>query len=256
MASPDAPRTIGAVDRALEIIDLLEERGEVGVSELAGELDMNKGTTHSYLASLVEGQYAVRHDGKYRLSLRYVGLSETVKRRVGILDLVKGQLDELAAESGERVQFAVEEGGQAVTVARSAGVNAVNPSLGIGQYEDLHCVGMGKSMLAYFPEEKVDAIIEEHGLAEKTENTHTDRDSLMAELAGIRERGYATDEEERVRGIRCIAAPVFEDDQTVIGSISISGPVRRMTDDRLEDEILESMLQSANVIEVNSHLSG
>lgn len=247
-------RTIGAVDRTLEIIDLLEEHDELGVSELATKLDVSKGTVHCYLSSLVMGGYAIKNNGKYQLSLRYVSLGEAVKNRVEPLDKVEEQLNQLAREHGERVQFGVEENGQVVTLARATGSKAVTPARGIGQYEDMHCLGLGKAILAYFPKEKVNAIISNHGLKEKTENTITDQEVLHEELADIREKGYAIDEEEPVRGVRCIAVPLFENDETIVGAISVSGPVRRLTDGKIED-ILDSLLESANVIEVNLSLT-
>ncbi len=254
MTRDGAPRTIDSVERACRVIDLLKERGTVGVSELAEALDLSKGTAYSYLATLVENGYAVADDGRYHLSFRYLSLSEAAIDRVGAYDVVTEQLDAVADEHGERVQFAVEEGGRAVYLYRATGEEAVNPSVGIGHYEYLHCISLGKTMLARLPDERVAEIADRHGLPEQTGNTITELDELTAELERIRERGYAVDDEERVHGIRCIAVPLNTGESDPLGAISVSGPARRMTDDRMRGDLLESLLQAANVIEVNSQL--
>ena len=254
MTRDGGPRTIDAVERACRVIDVLGERGTVGVSELAEVMGLSKGTAYSYLATLVENGYAVADDGRYHLSFRYLSLSEAAIDRLDSYDLVTEQLDAVAEEHGERAQFAVEEGGRSVYLYRATGAEAVNPSVGIGHYEYLHCIALGKTMLARLPDHRVDEIADRHGLPERTANTVTDRDELAAELKRIRERGYAVDDEERVPGIRCIAAPLNTGEGDPLGAISVSGPARRMTDERMEDELLESLLQAANVIEVNAQL--
>ncbi|NHN49449.1 IclR family transcriptional regulator [Halostella sp. JP-L12] len=251
----DASRTIGAVETACTVIDVLEDRLEVGVSELADELGVTKGTAHSYLASLEKRGFVVAEDGRYSLSLRYLGLGETVRNRIEAVDVVEAELAGLASEFGERAQFGMPEGGRAVYVHRETGSEAVNSTFRVGDYEYLHAVALGKAMLAHLPDERVDAAVDEHGLPAYTENTVATRAELDEHLERIRERGYAVDDEERVRGVRCLAVPVLRDGGDVVGAMSVSGPKRRMTDERLEGEILDGLRRAVNVVEVNAQLS-
>jgi len=95
-----------------------------------------------------------------------------------------------------------------------------------------------------------DRVIERHGLEAATEQTISDRDELRNELAETRERGYAVDNEERIAGIRCIAAPVTTDGG-VAGAVSVSAPRSRMSGDRFNEEVPSAVLGAANVIEIN-----
>ena len=88
--------------------------------------------------------------------------------------------------------------------------------------------GIGKALLAYHPPEAVERIVREQGLAAFTPRTITDRERLLAELAAIRARGWAMDDEERTEGMRCIAAPIFNEFREAIAGVSISGPTVRM----------------------------
>jgi DNA-binding IclR family transcriptional regulator len=84
-----------------------------------------------------------------------------------------------------------------------------------------------------------------------TASTITDEGELFKQFEEIREQGYAVDFEERVRGMRCIAAPILDDDDKPLGAVSISGPKSRMQGQRFDDEVPKKVIRTANVIEVN-----
>jgi DNA-binding IclR family transcriptional regulator len=109
---------------------------------------------------------------------------------------------------------------------------------------------MGKAILAHFPEKRVRDILDRHGLPKITEHTVDDEETLFEELEQIRQQGYARDLEERVRGMRCVAAPILRDGE-VLGAVSVSGPASRMQGERFETEIPDHVMGTANVIEVN-----
>lgn len=252
----EGQRTIKAVERAAGILDVLEAEGPMGVSEVADRIGVSKGTAHTYLSTL-EGERLVAADaGKYRLSLRYLSLAEQVTERTEIYDLAKNEVDKLAEATGERAQFAMLENGMVANVYRARGENAIRTTVTVGQYDYPHYIAVGKAMLAHLPAERLDAIIEDQGLPGRTERTTTDPGRLREHLSTVREQGYAVDDEERARGIRCVGAAILDDAGDVLGGISVSGPAQRMTDDRIDSELEDHLLRSANVIEVNAELSG
>jgi len=104
------------------------------------------------------------------------------------------------------------------------------------------------------PRERVDQILNQHGLPQVTENTITDRQELFDELDTVREQGFAIDNEERVDGVWCIGAPI-KSEGNVLGAVSVSGPTNRMKSERFDDGIPEMVRSTANVIEVNSTYS-
>ena len=101
------------------------------------------------------------------------------------------------------------------------------------------------------PRKLVDSIIDRYGITAITEITITDRAELHNEIETIRERGYATDEGERVEGMRCVAASITDSEDDPLGAISVSGPKNRIQGDRFHEEIPSKVLRAANVIEVN-----
>jgi len=254
MVDESESRTVEAVQTALNIIQYLQERDGAGITEIAEALGHSKGTIHSHMATLEQNEYVVNDNGTYRLSLRYLKLGETVKRRLNTYDVVCNELDELAAESDELVQFATTEHGRAVYVYKTGGKKAVQTASSVGTREYMHCISLGKAMLAHMSKEQADEIINDHGLPEFTDTTITDREELNEELYTIRERGYAFDREEKINGLRCVAAPIKADNE-IIGAISISGPASRFEGELYEEKLPKMVTRSANVIEINSQFS-
>jgi len=122
----------------------------------------------------------------------------------------------------------------------------------VGDRKHLHCTGVGKAILASLPEERVETIIEERGLPAMTENTVTDREELLAELAEIRERGVAFDDEEILEGLRCVAVPVSNQEKGLLGAISVAGPTSRMKGEQFREELPELVTDTANVVQINA----
>jgi DNA-binding IclR family transcriptional regulator len=255
MASEETGRTVKSVQTALDVTDYLKENGGAGVTELADELGHSKGTIHSHLATLYENEYVIKDGDEYRLSLRYLELGEFVKDRLGFYGVVKDEVDDLAAETGELAQFATLEHGRAVYLYKVGGEKAVQTASTIGKREYVHCLALGKAMLAYLPRARVDGIIDRHGLPPVTEKTITDREELYETLEVVRERGYAIDNEEKIESLRCVGAPVKTNDHEVLGAVSISGPASRMEGERFEEELPNKVMRSANVIEINAKFS-
>jgi DNA-binding IclR family transcriptional regulator len=119
---------------------------------------------------------------------------------------------------------------------------------------DMHCVSLGKAMLSQFSRDRVERVVDRHGLSRYTDNTITSRSELFDELETVRDRGYATDDGEKISGLRCVASPVVTGD-TVIGAVSITGPYGHMQGQRWNESLPEQVRRSANVIRINAEFS-
>lgn len=249
--SPEGETTVGATVKTFSIVEGLQELDGAGISELAEHLDMPKSSVHNYLHTLEDLGYVICHEGQYWVGLRFLDLGGYIRSHYRVFQAGQDEADNLAEETGELVNIAVEEHGNGVPLYRSAGNRAVPIDTRIGKRLYLSTTALGKAILAHLPENRVDEIIDRHGLPRMTNNTICDRETLFEELATIRKQGYAYDDEERLNGVRCVAAPVQTEDGEVVGSISVSGPTHRMKGDRFERELPERVLQASNVIELN-----
>lgn len=247
---------VAAVSRGVEptfgIIESLKKMESATPAAISKATGLPESTVRAYLDQLEATEYVVKRDGKYRNGLKFLDLGERVKYNTKIFDLVVDELDKLAAESGELALFSVMEHGQNVILYKAHGEDAIRTSHETGLREPMHCSGLGKSILAELPEERVRSIVDQHGLEPFTEQTITDIETLLSELEEIRDRGFAFDMEEAKPGMRCVAAPVTSENSTHYGAVSIAAPKSRMQGERLETEIPELVKGAANVIELNA----
>lgn len=241
---------IQSTKTAFRLLEELKHRDGTGVTELAEVLDLPKSTVYSHLNTLYNEQYVVREDGQYRLGYKFLEYGERVRLNSVLQTTARPELEALANETGELVNLMVEEFGQGIYVNIVEGEKAIQVDTYEGKRVNLHCTALGKAILSEFPEERVDAILDERALESKTPNTITDREELLKELNEIREQGYAYDDQERAEDLRCVAAPIVSQGK-VHGAISVSGPLPRMVGDRYRSEIPEQLINAASVIGIN-----
>jgi len=235
---------------SFDVVETLQELDGAGVTEVAEHLGLPRSTAHDHLRTLEELELVVNEDGTYRAGTRFLEFGGYVRRGMKVFEVAKPELKKLAEQTGEHTNLMVEEHGRGVFLYKTEGENAVKLDTYNGYRVPLQTTALGKAIMAHMPEERVRDILERHGMPAVTDRTVTDEDVLFEQLEEVRERGYAVDVEERVLGMRCIAAPILNDSE-VLGAISVSGPKNRMQGDRFEEEIPSQVLRTANVIEVN-----
>lgn len=245
-------RSVQSVATSCRIVAALHDLGGAGVTDVARRLDRSKATVHAHLQTLLEQEFVVKEGDRYRLSLRYLELGESVRERNALYQYGREEVDALADATDELAHLVVEEHGLGVFVHRSSGENAVRVNVSrAGRRDYLHCTAAGKAILAELPADRVDEILDRRGLPAMTERTVTDREALDEQLAAVRDRGYAVDDEERVDGFRGVAASIVAQEGGLLGAISVSGPVGRFNGRVLEETIPEQVTNAANVIEIN-----
>lgn len=236
---------IVAVDRALDILlALYHNNGEMGVSELARDLDLYKSTIHRSLASLEYKGFVQKNpeNGKYWLGMKVYAMGLLVGEKFSLADVVRPYAKELFEAYGEVVNVSVldrdpEVGYKSVIILKEfskSKVLSVNP--GVGSSSDLHISSIGKSLLAFSKDIDLMSYAEQP-LKRYTENTIVSWEAMMAELKKIRQQGYAIDNEEQEIGLYCIGAPILDKRGNAIAAISISGPTVRMKREDLDEKI-------------------
>ena len=207
-----------------------ESEYEMGISALASRLGLAKSTVHRLATTLVEYDILEqnRETGKYRLGLALFELGTLVRRKMDTASESRAQMYSLAEMTGETVQLAVFDHLSVLYIRILESRQAVRMSTIAGSRAPAHCTSVGKVLLAYQPAEVVKQVADQ-GLKRFTTNTITDSSALNEELASIRTKGYAIDDEEIEVGLRCVAAPVRNHTGRVIAAISVAAPVQRMT---------------------------
>lgn len=243
--------TIKSDETLLSIVDVLYEEDGATVTEVADAVDVSKSTVHRHLATLYNHRYVTKVDGEYVLSFRFLKLGGHVRDRKPEYKYAKSAVADIAAETGEFVGFLVEEHGIGTYIYCEWGSEGVGNDVRIGRQVHLNQSAAGKAILAHLPPERVDSIINEHGLPARTPKTITDRETLEDNLARIQERGYAYAHGEHTDGLWAVGVPVRDVEEEIVGGILVAGPTHRMKGDRIESELPEYLLGAVKEFELN-----
>jgi len=152
----------------------------------------------------------------------------------------------LAQEVGETINIAVLSGTDALYVDQVAGTSALQMRNWVGQRIPLHATSNGKALLAFLPPEEIAERLPTP-LTKFTDNTITSVARIREQLAEVAQRGYATAAEELEQGLVAVAAPIRDQRGAVIASVSASGPVFRLTPERIP-EVGETVRRAADEI--------
>lgn len=254
MTEDSRPRTLQSVEKNWEIVEALKRNGEMGVTELTTEVDLTKGSVYTHLVTLCELGVVINEGGTYRLGLHFLNLGEYVRRQEAVFRAGRREVDKLAEETGEFAHLMVEEYGRGIYLYQSAGERAIVEDFMMEKYEKrsyLHHSSLGKAILAHLPEERVEQILERHGLPNMTSNTITTRAELFEDLKQVREEGIAMNHGEHIPGAFAIGAPIIGQDETVYGAVSVSCPSSRLDNEFEQSELSRLVKETANLVEVN-----
>ncbi|QLG63840.1 IclR family transcriptional regulator [Halorarum salinum] len=238
-------------ETSFEIVDALVELDGATIDRLSEHLGLSPSTVHRHLATLRKHSYVVQNGDAYDVGLQFLSVGGYAQRRVTAYPMIKEKVDELAAETGERSQFIVEEHGRRVYLYTEVGKSAVQTGAHVGKRGDLHVSAAGKAILAELDRERVDEIVERHGLSRPGRDSITGREELHEELDRIRDRGYAFNRQESTAGVHAVGAAVTRSDGDVVGALSVSGPANRMTGDRLTESLPGPVLGAVNELELH-----
>lgn len=245
LTTTDAPVGVQSVDRALTILEVLARLGEVGVTEIAAELDVHKSTAFR-LVSTLEGHGLVEQTserGKYRLGIGLLRLAGATTARLDVVQESRPIAKALAADTGETVNVAVLSESSALYLDQVAGSSALQPHNWVGQHIPLHATSNGKVLLSGLAPDALEAVL--HGLPAYTDLTITRRSALRREVDTVREQGYAVAVDELEVGLTAAAAPIRNAHGDVIASISVSGPTFRLGAEKLEAIVVPALQEAA-----------
>lgn len=252
-------RTLKTVERSCTVLRALKRHGPTGVTELADRLDISNGCAYNHLATLRENELVVKRDGKYCLGLQFLNFGEYVRNQHPLYVAGVEETERLARETEEFVYLLTEEFGRGIYLHKAAGERAIAEEFHTRKFERrdyLHYSAAGKAILAWLPHERLESIVDRHGLPRRTSHTIVDREELFQVLDTVRERGYALDDEEEVRGMRAVSAPILSPDGDVTGAISLTGPKTRMSGELFHEELPRRVMRAANLVEVELEISG
>jgi IclR family pca regulon transcriptional regulator len=250
------PRFSQSLERGLAVLRCFTpKRPQLGISELADELEMSKSTVHRYAVTLVALGYLeqLNPSHKYRLGLRVADLGMSALNATGLREHAHPSLEELRQTSSYTVSIAVLDGADIRYVDRLPSFRRelakIDLNLRAGSTLPAYRTAMGKVLLAYLPEDelrrRIDGMEEPIGHAQKTV---AGEDALLVELARVREAGLAVDDEEHSSELLSIAVPVRNDVGDVVAAIDLTAHAATISRDQLVGAFRAHLISTADRI--------
>ncbi|MCG8490185.1 MAG: IclR family transcriptional regulator [Sneathiellales bacterium] len=223
------PQSVG---RIFAILDVLAEKSAMSLGDLAFASEAPKSSLMTLLAGLVEEQVLIRDEkGLYSLGPRVVGLAMRLAGTRDLAKLVRPVMERLEKETGETVVFGAmaPDAEMAHYLDRVESRNAIRYAVAIGERRELYCSSMGKVLLAFLPEERLQRYLQTSERTQYTEKTLIRVSELKREITEIRQTGIARSCDERLIGASGLGAPIFGNDGKLSAGLVIAGPSERFT---------------------------
>jgi len=225
---------IQSLARGLTILDLLgQSPSGASITEVAEILGVDKGSASRLMSTLAKHGYAEKDPvtRRYTLGPQIIRLSGSLLTRNPLYASAKPFLKQLMERTGECAHLAILAQGKALYIDQVESPATLRVNVRVGQMAPLHCTALGKILLAYSSAELPSF------QQAFTPNTITEPKALQQHLEAVRQQGFALDNEEFDPGVCCIAVPVYDINNNVVGAMGISGPATRLTTEKLPELI-------------------
>jgi len=228
--SSRTPGSIQVIERMMSLLDALAAAPEAAsLKQLAGATDLHPSTAHRILAAMTHARFVERQDaGTYRLGIRLLELGSIVKSRISLREVALPFMQQLHEEIGEAVNLGARHEDEIIYLERtSSGRALVRVVYLVGGRAPLHLTSLGKLFLAADGTQKVRDYAKRTGLPGKTPHSLTTLPALEKELDKVRRHDLAYDDEEAELGLKCVAAPIRDDEGHIVAALSVSAPADR-----------------------------
>jgi len=241
---------VQSLDRGLAVIRAFDaEHPELTLSEVARTTGLTRAAARRFLLTLVELGY-VRTDGRlFTLRPKILELGYAYLSSLSLPEIALPHLEQLVERVHESTSVSVLDGDEVVYVARVPTKRIMTVSISVGTRFPAYATSMGRVLLAWRSAEWLDGYLASARLKALTAHTLADSESLRAELAAVRERGWAMADQELEEGLRSVAAPIRDQSGQVAAAINVATNVSRTSADELIERIVPQLLATARLIE-------
>ena len=226
-----------SVEKAFVLIELMANHNQsMRLQEIAKQAGIPQPTALRILYTLMKLGYIMQDEDtlKYSLSLKFSLIGAQVASQIDLRDIVKPYLNDISRRCGEANCLSIREGRELLYIDNVDGRDSLlTVTQKIGKRAPLYCTAAGKQYLTQMSREELKRFIFENPLRRLTEHTIITYGELCKELDLIREQGYSLDNEECELGVRCIAVPIRNFHDEIIATISVSGPIARMDEEKM-----------------------
>lgn len=242
---------VQSLERALTLLNILSDHPDgIQISRLAEKTGLSKSTIHRLLSTLLNMKYVTQDPKteKYGLGYQVMYLSRNMTANSGLISSARPILELLCEDINETIHLCVEDNSEVVYIDKIESSQTIRMYSRIGSRNPMYCTGVGKILLSGMNEEEFKQATVSIDFFKKTAKTIDSLEELQKEIERVKKQQYALDNIENEEGIRCIAAPICDFSGKIVASFSVSGPVHRITMERIHDELIRKMRETSKKI--------
>jgi DNA-binding IclR family transcriptional regulator len=245
--------TVDAAAKALELLSVFSFREpRLSLAELAARTGIPRATAFRLLSTLEQAGFLAKDHGAYQLGIKCFVLGNIVAGGLDLRETAHPHLVALRDATRETTQIAILDHWQVVYLERVLSPHpVVFMRARAGAILPAYCTGLGKTLLAYSPAAEVEAWAATQKFPALTPRTITSARRLLKELRLIRQRGYGIDDEEREKGVRCLAAPIRNHHGDVVAAVSVAAPIDRLPRELAGSEVAAAVVAAARAISID-----
>jgi IclR family transcriptional regulator, acetate operon repressor len=246
----DHDGTVQSLLRAISLLEILAEDDEgYRLVDLAARAGLSTSTTHRLLTTLEQKRFVQfsRDSSLWFVGVRCFSIGAAFPRRRGFASLALPFMQRLRDLTGETVNLGLLDQGDVVFLTQVESRELMRAITRPGGRSPLPCTAMGQALLSVMSEREVAELLKLHGLPRRTPKSIARPTMLHEALTAARVQGYAVDDEENAVGLRCVAAPIFDELRRPYAAVSIAGPTVRVTQRRVP-ELGEQAIAAAREI--------
>jgi len=236
-----------AVERALGMLEAVSAEPEgLSNADISRKLQIPKSSA-SYILRTLERQGYLHRDpqsGKYRVGLKILSLSRGALSGLDVREVALPVMRNLMEKTSLTCHLAILDGPEAVYIEKVEPQGFIRMDTWVGRRMRVHATSVGKSLVAYIPQEQLEKIVVERPMEKRTPKTITTLPRLLKELERVRTLGYSVDDEENNLGARCLGAPVFNQQGMIEAAIGLSGPISQVNPQTMP-RIVEALKDAA-----------
>lgn len=242
--------------KAVKIIETISKaRRGMGIKELATELEMAKSTLHHIISTLVEVGFLSKdpENRTYNIGLHLVEIGQAYLEQLDLRQIARPYLERLSSKVKEIVHLLILDQEEVVYIDKvedHVQEGTLRCSSFIGRRVSAYSTAAGKVLLAFLPAAELESYLSTKELSPKTKFTITSPEILRKQLAKVKEEKIALDCQENELGLQCVAAPIFDREGRCIAALSISGPVNRVSLERINSQLKSAAAATARQISV------
>jgi len=225
---------IGSLARGIQLLKLLAVRGTMSLSEISGELGIDRSGCHRYLLTFRDlGLVTKTENSKYILTTGIFEIAVSYLNRLGLRQGIRPYMEELAETYKEAINLGVKDGNEVVFLDKISSRQDYRAEISVGTRHPLYCTALGKALIAFRPDKEQKEYLRANEFKRFTATTISNSRDFEKELRLIRERGFTIDDGEYRSELTGVGAPILDSSGYAVLSISVAGPISRFSEEIL-----------------------